>query len=830
MEFLELIRKSTSLYKLPNGVCVILRRRRAPVVSIRVHVGVGSVHDGPVWGSGKAHLLEHVIYSRTNTLCYMDLEKFLDSLGGGANAYTTEESTAYFITVRKGKEFTAIDLLSDMLLSRSFNDEEVEREKDIIIEESKLDEEDVEQRLYKSFKKRLYVNHPLKFPVEGEPQLLEKLKAEDLNALYSQYYVPENMVIVISGSFDEEKILSHLERNFGMVPSSPLPPNPSFNEPYPSRFREFLSPMKSDILAHGLLGFKTVSLLDKGAPYIEIMWASLTEGESSPLNRYIRERERLIHHYEAWSFFPSCGPGYVALYFVTERSKFEDARKAILNLIFNYKPDRERVSKVIKILRRDFYEDIVTIDGEGDLLGGDLIRTGDPFFSFNYLRRMEEIEDIQNPVDIFTPQNLTEIYVVPSPPKIRRIKFGEGDQKIIFKRVGNGLSILYIRENLPNSYFQIHLRGGSLYETKPGLSYIYSKILLRGPKDVNPEEFYEIIESEGGDFDVDIGNHILSIKVTAPLNDKICETILNLFRKPRIDEDTLKWAQEETINEIKEDMEDWQEEAIYHLRKALFGNHPYGRHIYGKSSDVKKINIFDLIEWKRKLLNPKNIVIAGAGPEPFEEFLACIGRRIDFKSEVELPSPPKPPHIRGEKRILRSWKRNESMVLVGFRGSTLDSEDRAPLDILSGFLGGTVLPGGWLHTELRNRGSSYFSHSIHHPGEVSGYFVLCAATRNSNIEEIEGIIMEIVERIKRGEFGEEDIERGKEGVLLSISLKNTHIQSKLEETAKNILLGLGYDYDRKFEESLKGVDVARVKEVVERYLNSMRVVVLKPEV
>jgi len=394
----------------------------------------------------------------------------------------------------------------------------------------------------------------------------------------------------------------------------------------------------------------------------------------------------------------------------------------------------------------------------------------------------------------------------------------------------NGLSLYYIEEELPLTFFQIHLRGGSLYESKPGLSYIFSKILLKGPSDIPTDEFYNILESGGGDLEIDVGYHILSIKVVLKDDqEKILEKILRILNKARLDERILQWAKEETLTEIKEDMEDWQEEAIQHLRKSLFNGHPYGRTIYGEPENIDKIRLEDLIEWNRILMNKKNIVIAGAGPNSIDKFLKIIGNRIEILNNdetISVPSPPSP--LTGKKRIERKWKRNESVVLMGFRGVPFNSPDRAPLDVLSGFLGGTILPGGWLHTELRNKGLAYFSHSLHQPGEVSGYFSLFATTRNSNIEKLESVMMEIVERVQKGEFNEEDIERGKEGALLSISLRNSHIPTKLEENSKYILLGLGDEYDKKLERSLINVNIEDVQRVVEKYFKSMRIVLLKP--
>lgn len=416
MKSLEILKKYTSCIELSNGIRVLFLRKKIPLVSVRIHVGVGSINDGPHWGSGKAHLLEHVISSSSNNMEYRELERAFDRLGGAANAYTTEESTVYFVTVRSGREFEAIDLLSDMLVFRTFEEEEMEREKKVILEERKLNEEDVEERLYESFKKNLYIQHPLKFPVEGEPDLLMELEVGDLQKTYDLYYVSKNIVIVVSGSFNEVKVYEHLEKLFGKMPKSPPPPAPTFNEPSRSRAKEYIAPNESNVLAHGLIGFKTVSLQREETPYVELLWSSFSEGESSPLNLYLKEKKRLVHHLEAWNFFPSQGPGYVTLYFVTERDKFDDAKKSLFEIIFNYKPDDERLLRTYKLLLREFCEDILTFDGEADLLGGDLLRTGDAFFYFHHLERMKEFlnTNIRDASQFFTPDNLVEIYIVPA--------------------------------------------------------------------------------------------------------------------------------------------------------------------------------------------------------------------------------------------------------------------------------------------------------------------------------------------------------------------------------------------------------------------------------
>lgn len=204
-------------YTLKNGMKVVCEQiEHVHSVSFGVWVFVGS-KDEIKDKNGIAHMVEHMVFKGTKNRSVKDIADETAAIGGNINAYTSKEFTSYYARVLKEHLWEAIDLIGDMLINSNIDQEELEKEKGIVLEEIDMYNDSPEDLSHEVLQKRIWENHALGYLISGEKETVQSLTREDLIEFMSDYYVSENMVLSLAGSFDEKEVLLRLEDIFGVM-------------------------------------------------------------------------------------------------------------------------------------------------------------------------------------------------------------------------------------------------------------------------------------------------------------------------------------------------------------------------------------------------------------------------------------------------------------------------------------------------------------------------------------------------------------------------------------------------------------------------------------
>ena len=193
---------------LKNGLEVILQENHSvPMISAHIFVKAGGITENRWLGSGISHYCEHLISSGTTSRRTQEQYiKFIDSIGAISNAYTTLDHTSYFITAEKQHQDQVLEMLSEWVTGCIFRAKEVEREKQVIIKEINMRNDEAPRSAYNLLGEVMYKFHPAKNPNIGHLELFVKLSRDDLVAYYDQMYIPNNSVLVVAGDFDTQEI------------------------------------------------------------------------------------------------------------------------------------------------------------------------------------------------------------------------------------------------------------------------------------------------------------------------------------------------------------------------------------------------------------------------------------------------------------------------------------------------------------------------------------------------------------------------------------------------------------------------------------------------
>ena len=310
--------------QLASGVRVVTERMpEAHSACVGVWVGVGA-RDEPEQLSGVSHFLEHLLFKGSDTRSARDIAQAVDRVGGDMNAFTAKEYTAYITRLPSRYVSLGVELLAEVLTRPSLRDDDIEAERQVILEELHMDEDTPEDRVHTLVFESLFPKHPLGRETAGSPDTVEALAATDIRSFFETHYGPPAFVVAAAGLVDHGGIVADVEARFGSardVATSPRLP--------PSATTRPLAVLRRSIeQAHVSLGFRSVARNDPDREALEVLNHVLGGGMSSRLLQTIREDRGLAYAvYSAHTEF--CDAGALTIYAATTPGRVD----AVLDLI-----------------------------------------------------------------------------------------------------------------------------------------------------------------------------------------------------------------------------------------------------------------------------------------------------------------------------------------------------------------------------------------------------------------------------------------------------------------------------------------------------------------
>src|SRR5277367_4484710 len=210
---------------LPNGLTLLVKPdRSAALASVQVWVRTGSIHEGEQLGAGLSHFLEHMLFKGTARRTGRAISETVQANGGAINAYTTFDRTVYYIDLPSERLEVAVDLLADAVLHSTLPEDEIAREKDVILREIAMTKDDPENRLWESLFAAAFREHPYRHPIIGHRDVFAAVDRKALLDYYTERYVPNNIVVVVAGDVDPSRAAAVVEKHFGGAPRARLAP------------------------------------------------------------------------------------------------------------------------------------------------------------------------------------------------------------------------------------------------------------------------------------------------------------------------------------------------------------------------------------------------------------------------------------------------------------------------------------------------------------------------------------------------------------------------------------------------------------------------------
>jgi predicted Zn-dependent peptidase len=277
---------------LPNGLVVITETmQHVRSVSVGIWVRNGSRREVPS-ENGMAHFLEHMVFKGTERRSAEDIAREMDSVGGMLDAFTSKEQICFNAKVLDEHLPIAFDVLADLVLRPKLTSDDVKKERQVVLEEIKMDLDNPEYLLHDLFTRGFWPDHSLGRPILGTPETVRKFDGEALRNRFKKWFAPDHIVVTAAGNITHQQVLKLVEKEFGHFKAR----HTRDEDPVPSTAAPIQLESKRDLeQVHLCVGVPSLPIAHERRFGVAVLNNLLGGGMSSRLFQNIREKQGLAY-------------------------------------------------------------------------------------------------------------------------------------------------------------------------------------------------------------------------------------------------------------------------------------------------------------------------------------------------------------------------------------------------------------------------------------------------------------------------------------------------------------------------------------------------------
>jgi len=829
--------------RLENGLTVLLKEvQDAAVSSVQVWVDAGSADETEA-EAGITHFIEHMIFKGTPSRPAGEIARTIEAAGGSINAYTSLDRTVYFAEIPAPETATAVDVLLDAVQFSLFDEEEIAREKEVVLEEYRRMEDIPERRLGREMMALCYEKHPYGRPVIGTMDSIRSFDRAGILRYMDKWYTPENMLLVVVGAFDEQAILDRIRSQTNRFPErrgakKALRPA----EPPQEKTRTLLMQEKVGQV-YMEMAWHIPPLLHQDIPALDLVGAILGDGKISRLNSRLRIDERLVNSISAGAYSLK-DPG---LFFISSELSSEHLGKVLriigeeAALLGKEPVSPQELERAINQVEADFLFAMESVSGQARTLGFFEMLGGGYQKVETYLSDLRAVgpADVQRVASRYLrPQNLSIGILLPSEapfevgtdeiaaffePALDREAAEKGEavsNPVSMKVFPNGMRVI-VKENHDLPVFSATgvFMGGSRLEPpdKAGLSKFTARMLTRGTRNRTMKEIASTVDGWAGQLEGFSGRNSFGLSGRF-LSEELYPAMLlfsECLLQPVFPEEEVEKVREDLLAAVRA-KEDRPTAQLFDLLQAtLYRHHPYGKPETGTAESVAGIRREDLLDWYKRMAFPSGLVIAVVGDVRAEDLFTFL--ETLFSSFTAAPDGL--PEVSGEPALLEPRRAHlerpgsQTHLAVGYLGVSVKDPANAPMALVDGILSGM---GGRLFRELRDKESlAYSVTAFRRPGLETGLFAVYLACDPAKTVTAREMIFNELAKLREAGVSEEELAASKRYLLGQLAIGRETNGSQAMQMSLDELYGLGYDHQDRFIEAIGAVTTVDIQRAVQ---------------
>lgn len=832
-------------FTMENGLKVILEENRnSPVVSLQIWVNVGSA-DEKDEEAGMCHFIEHMIFKGTDKRKVREMAREIESLGGYINAYTSYDQTVFYVTIASRYTEIALDILADAIQNSNFDPEELEKEREVILEEIRMGEDDPSRRIFRQTMATLFSKHPYRRPIIGYERTIKSITRDQIISFFKKWYVPNRMVFIAVGDFNIEMMKIKVKEAFKDFKPFLIHERKRVMEPEFKEFREIFTSgqFKETYLQ---IAFPIPHATHEDTPALDALSNILGSGESSRLVQKVKLEKGLVHSISSSSFTPK-EPGAFIIDVTLSSENVEKAIEAIFEEInqirINGVTNDELYRVKINVESERIY-DRQTVQGQARKLGYYQLIAGDINFEKEYIQKINllESEDLKKVIEkYFKPSHIVISIIFPEEKKdmfkgksfknivskydFDKIKPLPKEEGKVFKTtLKNGIRVI-IKENrtIPLITIRASFLGGLRFENEEnnGIHKLISVMLTKGTRRQTGLEIAKRVERMAGSLNGFSGYNSFGLTFTflSRYFDEAITLFGEILKEPGFKKDELEKRKRLLIAAIRQQEDDLDRLVFRLFHSILYDKHPYRMDPLGKIESIERMTEKELIEWYDKVAVTENMVISIVGDIDQNQAIEAIKKEFEGLERRGLTFPdikPEPVSSKIKKAEIYKEKQQAHFVL-GFLGISLKDKDRYAMEVLDAALSGQ---GGKLFYELRDKESLAYALSfIANPNLDQGYIGVYMGTHPDKLDRAIGSTLRELRKIKEEGLTDEEIERAKRYLIGNFEIGLQTNGAWANTLSLNELYGLGFDHFQRFPFEIQKVTREDINRVIKKYFN-----------
>lgn len=874
-------------YKLDNGLTVILNSDKSdPIASLVILYHVGSNREVP-GKTGFAHLFEHMMFQRSENVGEDQYFKYIEGAGGQLNGGTNFDQTIYFEVVPKNALELAMWLESDRMgyLINTVTPQSFALQQNVVQNEKRQGVDNMPYGFTESIiLKNLYpAGHPYSWDVIGEMEDLRNATIEDVKAFHSQFYVPNNATLVVSGDYDTDSVKSLISKYFGEIPSGAevekmTPKNVTLTET-----RKFYHEDNFARAPQLNMVYPVPEMLTKDAYSLDVLAQLLGTGKKSPMYKVLVREKKLTSNVSVYNSSKELAGEFRIAVTANPSTSLNDVEQAVFESFTRFETDGFTESDLERIkarLETNFYNQISSVMYKGFMLAYFQAMAGSPDYLMKEVDMIknvtrEDVLDVYNryvkgknyvqtsfvpkgQADLIAENSVNAGIVEEDVTNATQMEVTESEEEVIVKtpsqidrsnapvpgpdpavtvpamwhsEAPNGMKVHGIEQHeLPLITYSIVIKGGHLLDDiqKPGVARFTASMLNEGTKNKTPEELEEAIQSLGATISIRGESDNISVYVNSLSRnfDKTLALVEEMLLEPRWDEEQFALNKTRTINNLKRNLANPNYLANRAMDKLVFGDdNILSTDAGGTVESVEAITLDDLRAFYEKNLSPSVadfMIVGNVTKEETEQALASLNAKWAAREVVlpELTFPPVP-----EKAALYFVDvpdAKQSVINIGYLSIPRNHPDFYPAEVANFMLGGTA--SAKLFMVLREeKGFTYGAYSSFDGMKNYGTFTANASVRSDATLESVNLFRDIMLEYRAG-VPQETADFTKGSLLKGNALRfetNDALIGMLNTMTAN---GLPADYIKKEEAYLRELTVDKMNETVQKYIDPLKMI------
>lgn len=791
-----------------NGLTLLVQEDRShPLVAFHAVVRTGSATEGRYLGAGISHVVEHMLFKGTARRGVGEAAAAVEGLGGDLNAWTSYDETCFHATLAAGSLVDALDVVFDMCRDAALDAAELEREKQVVIEEIHGYDDEPDSVAADRVHALVFGEHPYGRPVIGFERTVERMDRAVVEGFWRRNYHPGRATLSIAGPVDVDEVRAWVRPWIARWPVGEargrIPPVAAARRGVVERLdRDFGSVVVE-------LGWPGPAVGDPDGPVLDVLMQALGGGASSRLQVLLDLEGGLASH--VWADAqPWIGGGLVGMGFLCGETE-EAITLAVRELgqVARHGLSGPAVARARDAILADLLFTGETAEGVAGDLAWWVARTGDPLGERRYRASVAAVtaDDVRRVAARWLDPDAMRAVVIDRELRKSALDAAVRKGRVVppARRGGPGvemhqlgaLRVAVLPDPGEIAAVKVLAVGGQLLERSEtaGLSDAWSRFVLRGAGPHGPTAFAERTDALGAQVDAGAGRSTVGVTATFPAGatTEVLGLVGDVLVDPHFGRDDWPAVKDEILDDLATLEDRPHTVATDLLWRALFPGHPWRLPTLGTATSVRRLAPDDFLRFHRATFAASNVVIAvtgGVDPDAVLRALEPLSRELPERPRLGRVGRPDPP----VKRVRpRKAGREQATVVAGVRGVAIDHPMRTPLVVATNVLDSQ---SGRLFLRLREaRGLAYAVWARSDTGVGGGAFSAGLATEPSRAGEAWDALLVELRRLAEEGPAEDELRRNLRMLEGLAAMRLQRVAGRATELAHSVRFGLPYGLD-----------------------------------